>query len=88
MAWTTKIEKKALREFDKLDKPIKKKLFSYIEKKIATLNDPRQLGAPLDGKLGGYWKYRIGDYRLICQIEDKTFTILVVKVGHRKHVYK
>ena len=59
----------------------------YIKERIANSDDPRSTGKPLHGELTGLWRYRIGNYRVICQIIDKEIVVLVVKVGHRKNVY-
>lgn len=87
MAWTIKFDKKAKKEFANLDKTVKKKIDKFILK-IEKRKNPRQLGESLSGNLQGLWKYRIGSYRLICSIEDEIVTILVLRVKHRKEVYK
>jgi mRNA interferase RelE/StbE len=88
LAWKINFKPKAERELASLDKQAQKRIVHYIEHKIAPLPNPRQLGVPLRNKLKGLWKYRIGDYRLICEINDSTVTVLVVSVGHRKEVYR
>ncbi len=62
-------------------------MLKYLDKKIATNEDPRRFGAPLRKNLFGLWKYRVGDYRVICDIQDQEITVLVLRVGHRKKVY-
>lgn len=60
----------------------------YLSDRIASPEDPRRFGAPLQHNLSGLWKYRIGDYRVICDIQDDTVTVLVVRIGHRRQVYQ
>lgn len=88
MAWTIKIDKKAVKEIASLDKPIKKRITEFLKNKLANIQNPRSIGEALHGELKKFWKYRIGDYRLICSIEDDVVTVLVLKVQHRKEVYK
>ena len=86
MAWTIEFDKKAEKEFKKLDKATQKKIDRLIIK-ISKSKNPRDTGKLLKGKLGSFWRYRIGDYRLICSIEDKILTIVVLRVSHRRYVY-
>ena len=86
MVWTIEFDKKAEKEFKKLDKAIQKKIDRLIIK-LSKSRNPRDTGKPLKGKLGPFWRYRIGDYRLICSIEDKILTIVVLRVSHRRYVY-
>lgn len=89
MAWEIIVEDKALKVLKNLDKPIAAKIIDFMENKISTSNNPRTLGAALQGsELGSFWKYRVGDYRIIAQILDKEVKILVVKIGNRKEVYR
>jgi len=60
---------------------------SHIEKRIASKEDPRRFGKPLKAELAGLWRYRVRDYRLVCQIKDEVMLVLVISVGHRKNVY-
>ncbi|MDD5375456.1 type II toxin-antitoxin system RelE/ParE family toxin [Acidithiobacillus sp.] len=72
----------------KLDAQERKRLRDFIEVKVALLEDPRSLGKPLSGGLSGLWRYRVGNYRVIANIEDRDVCILVVKIAHRKEVYR
>ena len=65
-----------------------RRIIATLENRIAKLDDPRQLGRALSGDLSGYWRWRIGDYRVVARIEDERVTILVVRVGHRREVYR
>jgi mRNA interferase RelE/StbE len=84
--WTLNFSAKAAKLFNKLDKPIQRQLAAEIDK-ILSLDDPRQLGKSLTGELSGLWRYRAGDYRIVCEIQDTVLMILVVRVAHRKDIY-
>lgn len=88
MAWIIKIKLDAEKEISRFDKPVQKRIYSFITDKLAKAEDPRTLLDPYTGALVGYWKKRIGDYRLVIAINDKTITIEVIKAGHRSKVYK
>lgn len=76
------------KDFDKLDKPIKQKIISFFEERILVSPNPRSLGKRLQGSLKEFWSYRIGDYRVLTLIQDEEFTILAIRIAHRRHVYK
>lgn len=78
----------AFKAFGKLDKYTQKILNAWIAKHLESTDDPRSLGKPLTANRAGQWRYRIGDYRLLCLIKDNELIILVIKVGHRRDVYK
>ena len=89
MAWTIKIEDNALKELKRLDKPQAKRIINFLRERVATLEDPRSIGEALQGpKYGSYWKYRVGDYRVISSIQDQELRILVIKIGNRREVYR
>ena len=88
MNWKIEFDKKAKNEFLNLDSQAKKRIIKFIDDRLIKSENPRIYGAPLKGHLSGLWKYRVGTYRLICQVEDSILTILVVSVGHRKAIYK
>ena len=88
MAWTISFDKPAARELDKIDPAVSKRILKFLFERVSVLENPRSLGQALRGPvLGKYWKYRVGDYRLICKIEDETLHILVVKLGNRREIY-
>ncbi len=88
MAWQIKFDPQAEKDFDDIDQASRKRIFKFLKERVALLEDPRSIGEALSGKeLGQFWKYRVGDYRLICNIQDKEITILVVKIGHRREIY-
>ena len=74
------------KQLKKLDNSIKKKILVFLEN-LETLSDPRSVGKPLVGNFRGFWRYRVGDYRLICKIEDKKLIIVIVEINHRKNIY-
>ena len=78
---------KAERSFRGLDKPIKQRIINYFEKRVLPSNDPRLFREALKGQLSGYWRYRVGNYRIIADIQDTQLTIIVVSIDHRKQVY-
>ena len=75
------------KEFKKLDKYTQKMLKAWIIKHLEQCDDPRAIGKGLTANRSGQWRYRIGDYRLICQIEDNELIILALTIGHRRDIY-
>ncbi len=89
MAWLIKFSNKAKKDLNKLDKQIAKRIITFLRERVMPLDDPRSIGDALKGsKLGSFWRYRVGDYRIITSIEDGSLTILVVKIGNRREVYR
>jgi mRNA interferase RelE/StbE len=88
MAWKIEFDPAALKELSKLDKPVERRILKFLNERVARLDDPRQIGSSLQGTLSRLWKYRVGDYRLICSLQDDRFVILVLRIGHRREVYK
>jgi mRNA interferase RelE/StbE len=89
MAWLIELDKAAEQDLDNLDPQIARRILSFLYKRVAVLDDPRSIGEALKGsKLGEFWKYRVGDYRIISRIEDGELRILVVKIGNRREVYR
>jgi len=89
LAWTIEIDDGAKQDLGKLDKPIAKRVTKFLRERVAKLEDPRSIGEPLKGsKLGAFWRYRVGDYRVISSIEDENLRILVVKIGNRRDIYR
>jgi mRNA interferase RelE/StbE len=85
--WKIEWDDAARKELRKLDYTVQEQILSYLEKRIATEEDPRRFGEGLSADKVGLWRYRVGNYRIICQIEDKKLVVLVVRVGHRRDVY-
>ena len=88
MAWNIKFEPGADKALDKFDPQISRRVLKFLYTRVAALENPRSIGEALTGPLGNYWKYRVGDYRIICDIQDGIITILVLEVGDRKQVYR
>lgn len=89
MAWRIDFDEEAIKELAKLDKQVARRITAFLRERVAPLEDPRNIGEALKGsKLGEFWKYRVGDYRIIASIEDGALRILVVRVGNRRNVYR
>jgi mRNA interferase RelE/StbE len=87
MAWIVEFDQAAVRELDQLDRQHARKILTYLAERIAASEDPRRFGAPLRRDLSGLWKYRIGDYRVVCDIQEEKVLVLVLRIGHRRKVY-
>jgi mRNA interferase RelE/StbE len=89
VAWRIEYLRAARKDIAKLDRQTAQRIKDFLEKRLAQLDDPRSIGEALKGsKLGTFWKYRVGDYRIIASIEDGALRILVVRIGNRKDVYQ
>lgn len=89
MAWRIELTESAAKQLAKLDKGEAKRITSFLRQRLAVLDDPRAMGKALTGPaLGTYWRYRIGDYRIICDIQDGMLRVLVVEIGNRRDVYR
>ncbi|HEX8815213.1 MAG TPA: type II toxin-antitoxin system RelE/ParE family toxin [Terriglobales bacterium] len=88
MAWTIEITRTAERQIKKLDQVAQKSIVHFLRERLRPAENPRQLGKPLHGEKRGLWRYRVGDYRLICDIQQEKITVVVLEVGHRKDVYR
>lgn len=87
MVYKIEFEERAFEDFSKLDGSVKKQIQKYLDK-LAMREDPRTLGEPLQENLSAYWKYRVGDYRLVAEIKDDVLVVLMLAVGHRRDIYK
>ena len=88
MSWDYSISGKAIKQLKKLDKQATKQIFDFLDERISGAEDPRQWGKQLKGELNNVWRYRSGDYRILCQLQGEVFVVLVLEVGHRKNIYK
>lgn len=89
MAWTIRIGDSATKELRKIDKTNTRRILDFLEERVAKLEDPRSIGGALKGaQLGNFWKYRVGDYRIICNIQDSVLLILVLRIGSRGEIYR
>ncbi len=84
--WNVEFKPGALKSLEKLDKPSQKRIIKYLDN-LMLLDDPKLKGKPLQGMMKNLWRYRVGDYRIICEIEGKCLVIIVIHIGHRKNVY-
>jgi mRNA interferase RelE/StbE len=87
LAWRIKPTRRFDRELARLDRPIQRKILAYLESRVAIAENPRAFGKALGYDLAGFWRYRIGDYRIVCKIEEDQLVIVAVSVGHRSIVY-
>ena len=87
MAWTVSFDPRAFKELEKLDHTVQRRIVSFLQRLQGT-NDPRKTGKPLHGEQAGLWRYRSGDYRIICFLDEPAFSIRVTRIGHRKNVYR
>ena len=89
MAWIIKYAGSASKQLKKLDKQTALRVLDYMDDRVAALDDPRALGKNLKGpKIGEYWRYRVGDIRVICNIVDGQMMVLVIEIGNRREVYR
>ena len=89
MAYGVELSEGVDRELDKLDAQHRKRILKFLNERVAKLDNPRSVGQALRGsRLGEFWKYRVGDYRLICRIEDDRLLVLVLRLGHRREIYR
>lgn len=88
LAWKIEFEDMAKKELSRLDRQVQSKIYRFLQDRIAKSENPRDYGDPLRRNLFGFWKYRVGDYRVICEIRDEMLVVLVVRIGHRRSVYK
>jgi mRNA interferase RelE/StbE len=88
LAWRVEISRTAERQVAKLDRQAQERILGYLRERVRSSENPRRLGRPLRGDKQDLWRYRVGAYRLICDIRDATTTVVVLAVGHRKEVYR
>jgi mRNA interferase RelE/StbE len=89
LTWLIKVDDEALKTLAKMDKQVARRITDFLRTRVSVLEDPRSIGEALKGaKLGMFWKYRVGEHRIICTIEDGEVCILVVRIGHRREVYR
>lgn len=86
--WSLEFTERASKDFKKLDTETYRRIKNFIDEKLLQAENPRHLGKPLSGNLKQFWRYRIGNHRMICEIFDHKFVILALKINHRSKVYK
>ena len=88
MTWKIEFDPASKQDLDRIDKSIAKRILSFLHDRLAQIDDPRSIDQTLKGpKFGEYWKYRVGDWRIICKIVDNKITVLVLRIGHRSKIY-
>ncbi len=87
MNWQIEVSETAAKQLERLDKPVQARIFKYLKERLLNTKNPRAFGKGLTGDKAGLWRYRVGDYRIICQVKDEIVTVLVLEVGHRKTIY-
>ena len=88
MGWTIEFRPNARRELRKFDKPVQRRLLDFLEHRVLASGDPRRFGKALRGNMGELWSYRVGDYRIICLIEDRRLVVVAVSIADRRDVYR
>ncbi len=87
-AWRIEFDARALDDLRKLGTTPRVRILRFLEERVACAEDPRQLGKALSGDKTGFWRYRVGDYRILVRIEDQRLLVLVIAIGHRQEVYR
>lgn len=88
MAWTVEFKQSAFKQLEKLDRQEQRRILGFLNERIVGSPDPRQQGKVLQGDRHGLWRYRVSDYRLICELQDQKLAILLLAVGHRVDIYR
>ena len=88
MAWTIEYTDTARTQLRNLDRKTARRIVDYMDERVAPLDNPRSVGRALTGPLGGLWRYRVGNCRMICDIQDRVMRVLMVKTGNRREVYR
>jgi mRNA interferase RelE/StbE len=89
MAWKIELSERANRELADLDPQHSRRILNFLTQRIAKRENPRSLGKALQGAaFGELWRYRVGDFRIICQIKDEVLVVLVIRIGHRREIYR
>jgi mRNA interferase RelE/StbE len=89
LAWRIELDPAVEKDLKRIGPENARRIIKFLRERIAHLDDPRSIGEPLHGpKLGEFWKYRSGDYRIVASIQDQLITVRVVRVGHRSDVYR
>ncbi len=86
--WRVEFDRRAEKELSKLPPNIRRKIYAFLNERIQTNEDPRRFGKALTANLTGLWRYRVEDYRIVCQIQDNRLIVLALKIAHRREVYK
>ncbi|HMM54543.1 MAG TPA: type II toxin-antitoxin system RelE/ParE family toxin [Candidatus Desulfobacillus sp.] len=89
MAFEVEFDPEAVKDLKKLDRSVQQRVPGFLKQRVALLDNPRDIGEALAGaKLGNYWKYRVGDWRIICDIQDRRIVVRVLRIGNRREIYR
>ena len=89
MAWAIEYDTSARKDLAKLDQQVARRIVTFMRERVSKPDSPRNIGEALTGpEYGNYWRYRVGDYRIVCEIHDKKIVVLVLRIGHRREVYR
>jgi mRNA interferase RelE/StbE len=88
LAWSVEVGSVAERQIRKLDPQVRKRILDYLDDRLEGCKNPRHFGEALKGGRSGLWRYRVGDYRIICELRDDIVVVLVIAVGHRREIYR
>jgi mRNA interferase RelE/StbE len=88
LAWTVEISSFAEKQLRRLDRPVQQRLLDWLDDRIEGCKNPRHFGEPLRGDPAGLWRYRVGDFRIICEIQEQRLVVLALAVGHRREIYR
>lgn len=89
MAWAVEFDPDAVKDLKKLDRQVQVRILAFLRERLALMAHPRELGEALAGSaLGNYWKYRVGDWRIICDLQDQRIVVRVLRIGNRREVYR
>lgn len=88
MTWTIEYARSVAKTARTMDPPTRTRIRTFLEQRVAALADPREIGDPLKGELAGLWRYRVDNYRVICDIRDEALVVLVIRIGHRREIYR
>jgi len=88
LAWKVELTAPARRQLSRLDRQNADRVVRFLKERVVPADDPRSLGKAMQGTLSGSWAYRVGDYRLLCKIQDHIVTVVVIEIGHRGDIYR
>lgn len=89
MAWTVELDRRADKDLAKLDRQDARRILTFLSERVATRDDPRSIGNALKGtQLGELWRYQVGDHRVVYEIQDEALVVLVIRIGHRREIYR
>ena len=87
MAWSIEYDPRAVQDLKRLDQTIQRQILNYMDDRVAKADNPRTFGKPLRHSKFGLWRYRVRDYRIICELQERRLVVLVVAIGHRRSIY-